>query len=120
MGASARLPDGGAELCGSAFPAGEKNGPRTTAQTSRALIVGPRVLGLRASPPLPPGCGKVSPSPQVVSRSCQNECLARFIADAADHGFESVRSLWCEVLAQSEAVEQRQRVDIQNLARRLA
>src|SRR5262245_54172404 len=57
--------------------------------------------------------------PSVVSRSGQNERLARFVADAADHGFESVRSLWCEVLAQSEAVEQRQRVDIQNLARRL-
>src|SRR5215475_8775765 len=51
-----------------------------------------------------------------VSRSGQNECLARFVANAADHGFKSVRSLWREVLAKPEALEQRQRVDIKNVA----
>src|SRR5262249_53057324 len=51
-----------------------------------------------------------------VSRPGQNERLARFVANAADHGLESVRTLWREVLAKPEAVEQRQRVDIKNVA----
>ncbi len=54
------------------------------------------------------------------SRPGRNERLARFVANTADHGFESVRSLRSKVLAQSEAVEQCQRIDIKNLARRLS
>src|SRR5215471_5629283 len=75
------------------------------------------------------GCCFTSPAPPCMparaggaacragSRPGQNERLARFVANTADHGFESVRSLRSEVFAQSKAVEQRQRVDIQNLAR---
>jgi len=47
--ASAGLPDGGPELRRSAFPVGEKNGPRTTAKASRTLIV---AAAARSRPPL--------------------------------------------------------------------
>src|SRR5262249_50699238 len=63
---------------------------------------------------------RLEPSHQVVSRSGKNERLARLVANTSDHGFESVRSLRGEVLAQSKAVEQCQRVDIENLARPLS
>src|SRR6266849_3051837 len=76
----------------------------------------------RGSPSEPlPHAGEVNGGPRPAgSRSGQNERLTRFVANTSDHGFESVRSLWSEVLTQSEAVEQRQRVDIENLARRLS
>src|SRR5262249_13358508 len=50
----------------------------------------------------------------------QNKRLARFVANTADHGLEPVRSLRREVLPQSETLEQRQRVDVKDPARRFS
>ena len=91
MGASGRLPDGGAELRGGALAARQENGPRPAA--AAAKIAG--------------------------SSGGGGERLARVRANPFDHGAQAVGTLRRQMLAKSEFVEHRDRVGGQNLLWRM-
>src|ERR1700674_2761210 len=111
MGPAGGLSDGGAELCGGAFPARQKNGAWPTA--AAAEIAWPRKPQC-----LPRGANSRSGESELSGG--RGNRFARVGANTLDHGAQAVGALRRQVLAKSEFVEHRDGVGGKYLLRRVA